>query len=93
MQTIFGLTPVNANAFASNLPAGAEKQQPVPLILLTSSGQGRQIDQHYMCWEEFMQLGSLLRSSRRRGPDVGSFGIESDHMTVGGFIDELRSAR
>src|SRR6516162_2300312 len=26
-----------------------------------------------MCWEEFMQLGSLLRSSRRRGPDVWEF--------------------
>ena len=26
-------------------------------------------------------------------PMFGSFGIESDHMTVGGFIDELRSAR
>ena len=26
-----------------------------------------------MCWEEFMQLGSLLRSSRRRGPDIWEF--------------------
>jgi hypothetical protein len=27
-----------------------------------------------MCWEEFMQIGSLLRSSRRRGPDIWEFG-------------------
>src|SRR5215472_11552144 len=26
-----------------------------------------------MCWRESMQLGSLLRSSRRRGPDVWEF--------------------
>src|SRR5258708_23420753 len=26
-----------------------------------------------MCWRESIQLGSLLRSSRRRGPDVWEF--------------------
>jgi len=38
-----------------------------------------------------MQL-ERLAEQQVASPMFGGFGIESDHITVGGFIDELRSA-
>ena len=73
---------------------GAEKQQPIPAHPVDFQRLKDEKSSSTTCaGGNLCNSAVYFEAAGVAAPMFGSFGIESDRITVGGFIDELRSAQ